>query len=251
MEIWKDIPGYEGLYQASNYGRIKSIDRYKYFSNGIKGNHYRMYKGKILKQFFTTTGYYMVVLSKNGIETSQKVHQLIARTFIPNPDGYKQINHKDENPLNNHLDNLEWCDAKYNCNYGHHKENHRESLISSIGVTIDCYDLYGNLVKTYRCGVDVEKDGFNRRAVYNCCTKKARKTKNHVFRFKGDPFTLDNKRSTNRVFKFDSNGNLVHTFNSMREASRIDGFKSKLTTAKKRGEPLLFNGFRYEIEKVR
>lgn len=251
MEIWKDIPGYEGLYQASNFGRIRSLDRLRHFYDGAKGNHYRKYKGRILKQFFTTTGYYMVVLSKDGIESSQKVHQLVAKAFLPNPKGYKQINHKDENPLNNHLENLEWCDAKYNCNYGHHKENHRESLISSIGVSIDCYDLYGNLVKTYRCSVDVEKDGFNRRGVYNCCNKKSRKHKNHVFRFKGEPFSLSGRRSNTRVFKFDMNGNLVYVFNSMREASKDEKVRSRIFKAGKSNKPLVVNGFKYVVENVR
>lgn len=249
MEIWKDIPGYEGLYQASNQGKIKSLDRDVDFPNSKRGAHVRHYKERVLKQSFTSTGYYMVVLSKDGIETSYKAHQIIAKSFIPNPNGYKQINHKDENPLNNNVDNLEWCDAKYNCNYGNHNKNLRESQISSRGVIIHKYDLLGNHVKTYRCGKDVEKDGFKRRGVYSCCNKKIRKYKNHVFRFEGDDFSLSEARSKIRVFKYDKNENIVHVYNSIREAQRIEKLGAKLFSAKNRQQfTVIFNEYKYQIE---
>ena len=97
-EIWKDIKGYEGLYQVSNFGRVKSST-------------------KILANRLSKRGYYIVTLYKNAKGVTKTVHRLVAQAFIPNPDNLPQVNHKDENKLNNRVDNLEWCTAKYNINY--------------------------------------------------------------------------------------------------------------------------------------
>lgn len=98
-EEWRPVVGYEDLYLVSNMGRIYSAPR--------KTTH-----GGILKQALTTTGYYFVNLSKGGQVKPKYVHRLVAMSFIPNPKGYEIINHKDENKLNNTVDNLEWCDNK-------------------------------------------------------------------------------------------------------------------------------------------
>lgn len=102
-EIWKDVVGYEGLYQVSNLGRIKSLFRYK----------------RILKPIVGSQGYlYVSLYNKNKKMKSKRMHQLIAQAFIPNPNKLPFVNHKDENVTNNNVNNLEWCNAKYNCNYG-------------------------------------------------------------------------------------------------------------------------------------
>lgn len=122
-EIWKDIPGYEGLYQVSNLGDIKVLDRI--VNCGIKNNKTVIRKSKLLKQRINQ-GYYEVALSKNGKKRFLKVHRLIAITFLPNLNNLPSVNHKDENKLNNCIDNLEWCTIKYNCNYG--TRNYKISL---------------------------------------------------------------------------------------------------------------------------
>ena len=104
-EIWKDIPDYEGLYQASNYGRIKSLYNYKRDGTNIL-------KPRLKR------GYYQLGLRKNKQRKWIALHRLIAITFIPNPDNLPCINHKDENKLNNSIDNLEWCTVRYNNCYG-------------------------------------------------------------------------------------------------------------------------------------
>lgn len=112
-EIWKYIPGYEGLYQVSNQGNVRSVDRI------IKDtNRTRLYKGKPLKQFLDHKGYKVVTLSKQGSLKVIKVHRLVAMAFIPNPESYPEINHKDENKINNSVENLEWCTTQYNTSYG-------------------------------------------------------------------------------------------------------------------------------------
>lgn len=98
-EVWKDIDGYDGLYQVSNMGRVKS---------------FKWGKERILKPYETGNGYLRVELQSKPF----KLHRLVAQAFIPNPDNLPFVNHKDENPKNNMVDNLEWCDNKYNINYG-------------------------------------------------------------------------------------------------------------------------------------
>ena len=104
-EIWKEIPGFEGLYQVSNYGEIRSTPR-------------RGTAGGVMKGHVDQKGYINITLRKDGMQYTQKLHRLIAITFIPNPHNYPEINHKDENKQNNRVDNLEWCTTSYNHEYG-------------------------------------------------------------------------------------------------------------------------------------
>ena len=124
-EEWRDIKGYEGLYQVSNLGRVKSLIR-------GTGNQFRFSKVEvILKPHLTKKGYFRLSLSKNNKRKSFQVHRLVAEAFIPNPNNYPQVNHKDENKTNNCVDNLEWCTNKYNCNYGNHGEKISKALLES------------------------------------------------------------------------------------------------------------------------
>ena len=106
MEEWKNVIGYEGLYEVTNMENVKNVRR-----NTLK------------KKKKTNYGYIQVWLYKNGIRTGLRVHRLVAQAFIPNPDNLPEVNHKDENPINNSVNNLEWCSRKYNVNYGHRTEN--------------------------------------------------------------------------------------------------------------------------------
>lgn len=114
QEEWKDIAGFEGLYQVSNLGRIKSLKR------KIRANTCgkRIMPERILTACVAGNGYFLVVLCKEGKHYNKMIHRLVAETFLPNPHKLKEVNHKDENKLNNNLSNLEWCDRKYNANYG-------------------------------------------------------------------------------------------------------------------------------------
>ena len=108
--IWKDIPGYEGLYQVSNTGQVRSL-----------GNN-KSKKTKILKTMADTKGYKRLTLYKNSKKKTYKVHRLVAQAFIPNPNDLPEVNHKDENKANNAVWNLEWCTHEYNMNFGTVKE---------------------------------------------------------------------------------------------------------------------------------
>lgn len=117
QEIWKDIEGYTGLYQVSNYGNVKSLSKFVFVSNP-KFTGYRHTKEKILKPGKNGLGYQLVVLRKDNKNYQMYVHRLVAQAFIPNPDNLPEVNHKDENKCNNSVDNLEWCTHIYNSNHG-------------------------------------------------------------------------------------------------------------------------------------
>lgn len=112
-EIWKQIKGFEGLYSVSNIGNVK---RNK--TNGKAGTGNYTKEEYILKQRKNNAGYMIVDLFKHNKRNQMLVHRLVAMAFIDNPHNYKIVNHKDENPFNNCVENLEWCTQKYNMNYG-------------------------------------------------------------------------------------------------------------------------------------
>ena len=128
MEYWKDILGYEGYYQVSNYGRVRSLDR---IVNHWKGGKQHK-KGCIMKLKKNRRNYYYVHLAKCGTKKISYIHQLVAKTFIPNPNNYPCVNHIDENPMNNNVENLEWCTFSYNNNYGTKIERQRKTLLKTI-----------------------------------------------------------------------------------------------------------------------
>ena len=164
MEIWKDIKGYEGDYQVSSYGRVKS------YKNG---------KEKILKPRLTTRKYLQVHFCKNKIVKNFQVHRLVALAFLPNPQNFPHINHKDENKMNNNLENLEWCDAKYNNNYG----NHGKRISESLGKKIDQYTLDGKFVKEWESTMECERNGYDHSNVAACCRGKRKTYKGFIWSY--------------------------------------------------------------------
>ena len=122
-EIWRPVVGYEGLYEVSSYGRVRSLDKYD------SRNRFR--KGRILTLYTETGGYLRAHLSSNGKAKHHSVHRLVAEAFIPNPDNLPEINHIDEDKINNRADNLEFCNRKYNVNYGTRTDRMRDTKIKN------------------------------------------------------------------------------------------------------------------------
>lgn len=125
-EIWKDVIGYEGLYQVSSFGNVRNA------------------KGKALR-FHVTEKHASVWLYKDGVKKKKFIHRLVADAFLENCNKFDVVNHKDENGLNNHIENLEWCDAKYNTNYGSCIKRRADKCKKNI-----CqFDLSGILIKKW------------------------------------------------------------------------------------------------------
>lgn len=114
QEEWRDIRGYEGIYQVSNLGRVRSLDRYCAGLNGCRIVH----RGKIRAQSTQKSGYKFLSLQVGGKVKTLRVHRLVAEAFVDNPHNYPEVNHIDEDKSNNAASNLEWCTRSYNCSYG-------------------------------------------------------------------------------------------------------------------------------------
>lgn len=148
-EVWRDIEGYEGLYQISNKGRVKSLT----FRNGTT---YRL-KEKILSPTNNGKGYLIIGLCKNTKRKNFYIHRLVAETFLDNKKKLKEINHIDCDTHNNCVDNLEWCDRSYNLKYSYEIGNHKAPMSwkgktgyeHPVSKEINQYDLDDNYIKTY------------------------------------------------------------------------------------------------------
>ena len=120
METWKDIKNYEGIYQVSNLGRVKVLDRYIVRKRGTKSENTYHVKGRILRPGLdSVTGYYGIKLCKNGIKESFKIHRLVAVAFIENTYDKKYINHKNSIRTDNNVSNLEWVTQSENIKHAH------------------------------------------------------------------------------------------------------------------------------------
>lgn len=136
MEVWKDIKGYEELYMINNYGCVMGKERM------TTGNRNRKLKSKIVKNHADKLGYQLVDLCKDGKKKTFKVHRLVAQAFIENPQNKPYINHKDGNPRNNNVQNLEWCTQKENIRHAY-----RTGLFKRRGKLKDLDDY---ILKTYK-----------------------------------------------------------------------------------------------------
>ncbi len=157
-EEWRNIKGFEGLYQVSNLGRVKSLK-----------DNYGNYREKILKTINRGDGYLFVNLYLNNKCKKYDIHRLVAKAFIPNPDNLHEVNHIDENKENNCVDNLEWCDHRYNIRY-------------SKSIKIGCFK-NGKLIKIYEAIRDVNNDGFNHGHVIQCCKGKQKTHHGFTWRY--------------------------------------------------------------------
>lgn len=166
-EIWKDIPGYEGKYQVSNHGRVKSL---KFAKTGKPG---------IMKQQSNPKGYLSVSLHKNCKFKSFRVNRLVAMVFLPNPNNYLEVNHKDEDKTNNRVENLEWCNRLYNMNYGTWKERTIKNRYKKVA----CYTKNHELVKTYNSIKETKNDGFTPNCVTGVCRGYCKTHKGFIFEY--------------------------------------------------------------------
>ena len=203
-EQWKDIIGYEGLYQISNYGRVKSL------------NYHRSGKEQILKpHLWGKKKYFIIGLYKDGKCHQITIHRLVAQSFLDNPKNLPCVNHKDENPQNNFIwvnengsvdldkSNLEWCDIAYNNNYGTRIERISKANINNQKNSKEINQYFfddsnplkklrtwvseKDLIKTWTSARQIQRElGYNQQVISQCCLGKRKTAYGFIWRFKND-----------------------------------------------------------------
>ena len=246
-EEWRDVVGYEGLYKVSNLGNVYSY----YVNRNLKGG-------------YTLDGYRYVALRKNNVRKNKFVHRLVGIAFIDNPDNLPLINHKDENPRNNCVDNLEWCDYEYNVTYN----NAHIKRGDNMGKCVYAYYRNGNLIAKYKSVRDASRiAGVSSGSISECCIGNRPAANNIVWSYEElsieeieQKFTLYDKNKiasqnigeyikktkSKPVNQYDLNGNLIKSYPSASEAGRQLGFSPSAISTTCRGEYKQTNGYVFE-----
>lgn len=183
-ENWRDIAGYEGLYQVSSWGRVRSLDRMVIAAYGSM----KLQKGRLLKLGFDKDGYQQVNLWKNGKKKTHTVHRLVAQAFIPNPQNFKEVNHRDEDKTNNRVENLEWCTSVYNHNYGTRNERISKALKGKPNIAsskrVAQIDAKTNEVKKiWSSTQECQRNGFDSGHISACCRGERKTHKSFKWRY--------------------------------------------------------------------
>lgn len=251
-EIWKDIKQYEGYYQISNHGRVRSLDRYVSYPN-----YKKFVKGKIMKLKTKKKGYLFVILQKNHQSKSYHVHRLVGLHFLEGWFEGADINHKDGNKANNFLCNLEWCTRKENIEHsiqvlkrkGGNKNGGKRTPVIQIdreGNFLKRWDSFASAARSVGC-----KESCLRRSLTD--GKQIRTCAGYkwilpeVYCSLKDKSALKNYERQNgrdkKVCQYDKNGKLLETFMSVKEASKVLGFNGSSIAACARGKTRTSYGF--------
>ena len=205
-EVWKDIAGFEGLYEVSNHGNVRRKDT-------------KVQKKTPLNSY----GYPQVNLYKNNKSHLKRVHRLVAIAFVdnPNPNKYDCVNHKDENPRNNYFENLEWCDRRYNNNYGNHNANNAKSH----SIPIEQYTLDGQFVKDWDSATAASRElGISQMAINSCCLRKPKYNQagGFLWKYKRDEKPVVYKHGKS-VCKYSIDGKLIAMYENITIAAKENG----------------------------
>lgn len=243
-EEWRDIKDYEGRYQVSNLGNVKSMNYY-----GVSGWEHP------LKPDVDREGRLLVTLSKNGKSKYYQVHRLVADAFIPDRTTFKfvdeddrlkyvnnldklDVNHKDEEPKNNMVTNLEWCTRRYNLLYGTRGERAGKAIAkANINNPKRCkkvyqYDLKGNFIKEWPSAHEIKRQlGYSAGGIDLCCNGKQKTYKGFVWSYEeltpSQVKAILNSRYdsvSKRIYQYDLDGNFIREWESMRETERQLGY---------------------------
>lgn len=217
-EIWKDVIGYEGLYQVSNFGRIKSLPKEKKTPTTTF-----MTKETILNQHKDNGGYFRVMLTKKGKSILKSVHVIVASAFI-GERGNLTVNHKDENKANNNINNLEYLTRAENVRYGtgiiRSAKNRQNN--PNIGIAVNQFNLDGTFVARYKsASFAIKLNGWKGCGsnILECCRKKKHTFMGFVWRFDGDT-NIEFERKTNAkgVLQFTKDGVFIGEYKSLTDA---------------------------------
>lgn len=177
MENWKSVVGYEGLYEVSDLGRVRSLN---YNHTGV---------AKILNPRKNRGGYLLVALFKDGKRNDMQVHRLVAQAFIPNPLNLDTVNHRDEGKTNNAASNLEWMSLADNLNYGSHNMRSAEARVNhpKMSKLVRQLDKQGNLLATFPSTHEAERvTRIHRQSICACCNGKNKSAGGYVWKYLGN-----------------------------------------------------------------
>lgn len=238
---WKEIPNTDGLYLISSEGKVFSVR-----------------SNKVLRNQQIKNGYWRIELNVDGEKERHFIHRLVAEAFLPNPDNLPCVNHKDENPSNNCVDNLEWCTHSYNTNYGNRLAKFQEHIQACRGSanpqskTIYQYDLEGNYIAKYGSAGEAERvllvDGD---CVLKCARGQLKQYKGYVFQFE-EGFRGYNKRQQcgfrkGAILQYDLDGNLVRRYDKAQDLEEA-GFSQISVNRVCRGERKSYKGYIFKHE---
>lgn len=179
-EIWKNVIGYEGYYEVSNLGNIRSVER----KVEGKNNSVRIISGKQMTPQLDLHGYWSILLCKNGKKKMHLLHRLVAEAFVPNPNGYKYVNHKDEHRTNAKAENLEWCTQQYNLTYNN---IHLRRNLSNCSKKIVQLDRDFNIVYVWKSAMEAQRHtNIPNANIIACCKRKRYTAGKFIWRYYED-----------------------------------------------------------------
>lgn len=244
-EVWKDIKDYEGLYQVSNMGRVKSLPKLKKTPTATF-----MTKERI-KSFSYCKGYFRVSLTKKGINKHYFVHCLVAQAFLGDANGLT-VNHKDENKKNNFVENLEYLSIGENIRYGTGIQRSAKSRTDNplTGTAVNQYTLDGAFVKRYISIKQAKKEnGFHKENISLCCQHKRNQSNGYIWRYDGDTDVSYKKmKFTRPVRAYDVNSNFISDFNSAVEASKFTNVSRSDICECCKGRKYSVNGYKFKYK---
>lgn len=213
-EEWKDIKGYEGKYLISNYGRVKGL------------RNERRTHSHIMKLTIAENGYIHVGLRDKRKQKTFKVHRLVCMAFLSNIDNLPHVNHKDENPSNNTLENLEWCTAKYNSNYGTKKERLSKKMGElNMKRPVSKYTISGEYICSYPSISEAApyQDDSTMRHIWECCNYKRLSAKGYTYRYADEKSPVFKKPRITILIQLYKDGKEKHSFHGYREFASFCG----------------------------
>lgn len=241
-EVWRPVLQMNNRYLVSNKGRVKALPN---------SNHK---KTLMLHQCQMKSGYMIVHLRNNGKSKTWPVHRLVAYAFLPHTAEEKEVNHKDENPLNNNVENLEWCTHLYNMNYGTLLERMRKKNTNNVALSkkVGKYTLNGDLVCVYPSVRDVKRTesikGF--KTIYECCNGNIHSAHGYMWAYIDEEplqkiMPCKRKYSTAKceVNQYDVDGKYINTYGSITEASKAVDVASTNITACCKGKYKTSGGY--------